>query len=763
MGGAGGHMSHPYDLDEVKNGADLIKILMGIPKHLAMDAVNATIKLDGSNNSVKVIDRRGKLEFALDRGAMGLGKGELDYQGLTPDDYEARQLNVGLQSSTNILLGILNDALETANIEPELYALGLIDKEGNADYSKFLNTEFYDKDNPNSIAYDIGNFIAFHGVYQFYEKFHRRGTPDKPNPGAKQVRGGLPRPTYVDQKDDKEKYKKVTSKRVPYDPKALASLVKKVKPFAKKAGFEMVGPAAAKQKDTKMVKETIADMKASLAKPITIQISKDRSETKSLEEWLRQSVNPLTTKYELPDGRQVYFGCQDCIRLSSGVKTNPYNKEKIYKPIMINKEPIVDYFENSDGQINAMAALNSAILFHATRLLGQDIKNHLTTDIFGDVTDHEGAVVRNYGSEDFKITGEFMMDETGGFAQKRVPTVSKDEFLQEDENVDMSVVTLDNEDADPVGEEAGGRTIALVPGAFKPPTRGHLGMVEEYLNKDQIDQVVVLVSQPTKNVSKRNIPGGREVTAEDSIKIWKKLTDAYPEDQISIQKSPMASPFQAALDYIGTAPAGSNVVLGASEKGDAEGTPDWHRWLGTETYANEGVNVFYGDSAREINGGADFAASVQKHSPHYMKQLSDLQESELVQQMPSVKSGKDPADFHASDMRYLISQGLGGNDNAYPLLEDFVGGGLDEFDLAMMFSAPAKEKKEISETSQMGAGMVGGFAGASSESSIQVRSAPGFPEEDEDDEDEDETTQENIDLSMVDEIMGLIIQRGIRR
>jgi len=48
MGGAGGHMSHPYDLDEVKNGADLIKIMMGIPKHLAMDAVNATIKLDGS-------------------------------------------------------------------------------------------------------------------------------------------------------------------------------------------------------------------------------------------------------------------------------------------------------------------------------------------------------------------------------------------------------------------------------------------------------------------------------------------------------------------------------------------------------------------------------------------------------------------------------------------------------------------------------------------------------------------------------------------
>ena len=249
MGGAGGHMSHPYDLDEVTDGVGLINMLMSIPAHLAMDEINATIKLDGSNNSVKVIDRRGKLEFALDRGAMGLGKGEMDYQGLTPDDYEARKLNPGLQSSTNILLDILNDALNTANIEPELKAIGLIDEAGNADYSKFLNTEFYDKGNPNSIDYKIGNFIAFHGIYQFYEKFHRRGPPGQQDPNAKQVRGGLPRPTYVDRKDNKEKYKKVTSKRIQYDARALESLVKKVRPFAKKAGFEILGPAATKQKN----------------------------------------------------------------------------------------------------------------------------------------------------------------------------------------------------------------------------------------------------------------------------------------------------------------------------------------------------------------------------------------------------------------------------------------------------------------------------------------------------------------------------------
>ena len=716
MGGAGGHMSHPYDLDEVKNGADLIKILMGIPKHLAMDAVNATIKLDGSNNSVKVIDRRGKLEFALDRGAMGLGKGELDYQGLTPDDYEARGLNVGLQSSTNILLGILNDALETANIEPELYALGLIDKEGKADYSKFLNTEFYDKDNPNSIAYDIGNFIAFHGVYQFYEKFHRRGTPDKPNPGAQQVRGGLPRPTYVDRKDDKEKYKKVTSKRVPYDPKALASLVKKVRPFAKKAGFEMVGPAAAKQKDTKMVKETIADMKASLAKPITIQISKDRAETKSLEEWLRESANPLTTKYELPDGSQVYLGCQNCIRLSSGVKTNPYNKEKIYKPIMINKEPIVDYFENSDGQVNAMAALNSAILFHATRLLGQDIKNHLTTDIFGDVTDHEGAVVRNYGSEDFKITGEFMMDETGGFAQKRVPTVNKDEFLQEEEeSIDLDVI----ED-----EFAGRRppqTIALVPGAFKPPHKGHADMVRRYATGDGVqkaDKVYVIISAP--EMATRKLRDGTEVTAQHALDAWMQLYPEVanlPEVEFEQGTREQASPVTIAYDYIGERTpldlqAGDNIILGASKKDD-----DWKRWTGAEKYIRPDLNLLAGE---------EYAVD------------------------PYTRS--DNEDLRASDLRDLISDVVENPDNteAKSQLAEYVPA--DKINvLFSILGLPAPAAEEPLEE-ESGSGAAGGYTGPLGFTSAKPSRRKGKKKK---------SRKENLDLSMVDEIMALIMERGI--
>ena len=801
--GTPGHMAHPFDVDRVKTGQDLIDYINDAVLRLQNNEIGGSVKWDGINTSFKLITNdAGQKEFRMDRGTSHIDS----VIGLDADAALSKWgPEHGMANAVATLLKIFNAAIP--KISSELKELGMWD-----DPTKYFNTE-YIEGKSNVQEYDQ-NILAIHGINQFYEKKAQQHAIRK---GTSMDRPGLPRP--VDPTTNKPI--KSGGIEIPYDKGALASLIEKVQPIAQKYGFEVYGDVP-----VEFDPEVELNLEKVLNTPVPVQTTPGGVTTNTLGEWLQMVEHPQERKVTISANEKKNRKRKVANALSKDIYLAVLNSAQE------NGESLSEYLEDPN---DIKDAINGGIFYHATRLLGQAVKNVLTSAA-GGLRAHEGVVLR--GMEDFlvKLTGDFIVQGlasthgdhpavTEGLSQNFTIKISKDreiaktlnnwlreikevkhkyqkpptlvyndilsgvpivevvqqDFAQEmiyntvlryaaaiiveqgDENVDMSVVTLDNEDADPVGEEAGGRTIALVPGAFKPPTRGHLGMVEEYLNKDQIDQVVVLVSQPTKNVSKRNIPGGREVTAEDSIKIWKKLTDAYPEDQISIQKSPMASPFQAALDYIGTAPAGSNVVLGASEKGDAEGTPDWHRWLGTETYANEGVNVFYGDSAREINGGADFAASVQKHSPHYMKQLSDLQESELVQQMPSVKSGKDPADFHASDMRYLISQGLGGNDNAYPLLEDFVGGGLDEFDLAMMFSAPAKVKKEISETSQMGAGMVGGFAGASSESSIQVRSAPGFPEEDEDDEDEDETTQENIDLSMVDEIMGLIIQRGIRR
>ena len=729
MGGAGGHMSHPYDLDEVKNGSDLIKVLMSIPTYLAMEGVtNATIKLDGSNNSVKVIDRRGKFEFALDRGAGGLGKGEMDFAGLTPDDYEARGLNKGLQGSTNILLGILNEALEVADIEPELRKLGLIDSDGKADLSKFLNTEFYEKENPNSIDYSVGNFISFHGVYQFYEKYHRRGQPGKINPDAKIIRKGIARPTYVDMKDDKEKFYKGPSVRLNYDAEAMDRLVEKVRPIAKKRGFEIYGPAKVNPKTNKMVKDAIADMEASLLQPITINFSSERSETKPLGEWARESANPLTTKYSLPDGGEAYLGCADCLKLASGGATNPYNKKKVYEPIIINKIPLVDYFANSDGQVVALAALNSAILFHVTRLLGQDIKNHLTTQVFGDVTDHEGIVIRGLAVEDFKITGEFMVDDSGGFAQKRPEAALKEEEPAEDEWYSDEYETLgDRKFADTPGQ-----TIALVPGAFKPPHRGHADMVRRYATGDGVpkaDRTIILISNPEGAL--RTLPhDGSEVSAEHSRRIWETVfsdVTNLPGVEIQVADSEMRSPVSIAYEYISeTSPldikAGDDIILGASRK-----DRDFMRWKGASEYKKKkrGVNVLAGEEYAVV---------------------------------PSGRSDNKP--FSASDSRQLVSNLVTNPEDVESLrqLTEYIPQDkIDELFNILGQPSPVStmEQDPVNETS-LGGGGPGGAPGNVTGYSGPLQSGSGNPKK-------KPRKKKNENLVIVNEVMKLIMERGIQR
>ena len=74
--------------------------------------------------------------------------------------------------------------------------------------------------------------------------------------------------------------------------------------------------------------------------------------------------------------------------------------------------------------------------------------------------------------------------------------------------------------------------MALVPGAFKPPHNGHLGMVEEYAQ--EADEVVVLISAPFK--SGRKLANGREITAEDSKRIWELLTAGLPNVVVRVSQ-----------------------------------------------------------------------------------------------------------------------------------------------------------------------------------------------------------------------------------
>ena len=77
-GGAGGHMIHPFDVQGVKTGKDLINIFDEAVK--AIQSEQPAVKIDGVNISIKIArnldgtiayDANGEMQFGVDRGAFG--------------------------------------------------------------------------------------------------------------------------------------------------------------------------------------------------------------------------------------------------------------------------------------------------------------------------------------------------------------------------------------------------------------------------------------------------------------------------------------------------------------------------------------------------------------------------------------------------------------------------------------------------------------------------------------------------------------------
>ena len=125
-------------------------------------------------------------------------------------------------------------------------------------------------------------------------------------------------------------------------------------------------------------------------------------------------------------------------------------------------------------------------------------------------------------------------------------------------------------------------TVAVVPGAFKPPHAGHYAMVKEYA--DMADKVVVIISNPSKDSSVRKTPSGKPITSEISKEVWDLYTKSLGNVEVVISDQP--SPVKAAYDYIETL-KDVNVILGASKKGG-----DWKRWSAASKYFKDfPVNV----------------------------------------------------------------------------------------------------------------------------------------------------------------------------
>ena len=319
--------------------------------------------------------------------------------------------------------------------------------------------------------------------------------------------------------------------------------------------------------------------------------------------------------------------------------------------------------------------------------------------------------------------------------------------LQEDmADEELEFEITDDENIDPVVDVEASKpmTYAIVPGAFKPPHAGHADMVRRYATGDGVpkaDEVRVVISAPMN--AQRTLRDGTVINEDHAIELWKQLfpeVASLPNVEFEVAPSTMRSPVTVAFEYIGdNSPLplnpGDNVVLGASDKPDSKGNPDWMRWANIkDEYVKDGITLLAGEQ---------FAV------PAFDR--------------PSGKS------FSATAMRDLISDLAEepGNKEAMRELSEFIPE--DKIDLLFaILGIPTKFEQAATVAEMSGAGGAGGGNSMSAGSaaigagkSTWVSMSDRNPRAQTKKKKKKKPTKENIDLSIIDEVLALIIEKGI--
>ena len=505
--GTPGHMAHPFDVERVRTGQDLIDFINDAVLRLQNQEIAGSVKWDGINTSFKLITGEdGDKEFRMDRGTNHTDS----VIGLDAEAALAKWgPEHGMANAVATLLKIFNAAIP--QIRSELKELGMWD-----DPTKYFNTE-YIEGKSNVQEYDE-NILAIHGINQFYEK---KAQPHAIRKGTSMDRPGLERPIDpVTQKPVKG-----GGIEIPYNKEALTSLIEKVQPIAEKYGFEVYGDVP-----VEFDPEGDLDIEKALDTPVSIQVVPGGVETAPLREWLKGVVHPQDKKITRADGKSVGALSKDAYMA-------------VLKSATDEGIPLSQYLESQE---DVKDAINGGIFYHATRLLGQAVKNALTSKA-GNVGKHEGVVLR--GMEDFlvKLTGDFIVQ---GLAS-----------------------THGDKSKQSLTEDVTANT-ALYPGKFKPPHGGHFNVAKSVLEHPEVDKLIIFVS-PKEHEG---------LTPEQSVDIWNIYREHLPGD-VDIRIADV-TPVRSVYDYIDNeADVGEDLHLILGEK-DIEGGR-----FKTAAGRREGVNV----------------------------------------------------------------------------------------------------------------------------------------------------------------------------
>jgi len=588
---------------------------------------------------------------------------------------------------------------------------------------KYVNMEIMYPDNPNIILYSSPN-IVLHGLQYFGDNEEtaemRQLTKQKFSKLSSLIDGAS---ETVGKEEWAVNGPKLVALKKLADGSALEDVTSKIQSFAAPVGTDATLGDYIKQV-VKGYAEQVDLPTDVTEKLVTLMLNPDEAK--------EQGITVVNLKKGLPKELQATVS-----NLGAKTKSRKYIAS-VLKPLEVAISDfaievlrgVKSYFvSDNDQEVARMRAeLEQSIAYlknlqaSGDEKMGELVDQQLAKlgDVENLASSMEGVVFEYPPGSDkiYKLTGAFAM-------ANQIIGRARRSGMQEEVDEEIEIELMDDESDDPVVDTDYPKTVAVVPGAYKPPHKGHLDMVRKYAAN--ADEVVVIISKPTKQG--RYLPDGTEVTSEDSLKIWQTLATGLSNVRIEASED-HASPVTAAYDFIGDKGplnTGDKVILGASTKDD-----DWKRWLSAGQYVKDGV---------ELLNPEETAVAPSQHSGGYMKLLAIEAEkgSDLYNNMPSVKKGRDPGQFHASDLRFVLVEATK-SDVARKMLEDFVGGENVDGVLDILGLSTVEEMS--------GAGAAGGYA-------VPLGSGSGKTKK--------KSTKQKpyIDLSLIDEVMELIIKRGI--
>tara|TARA_R110000824_G_scaffold153926_15_gene325776 strand:+ start:2965 stop:4971 length:2007 start_codon:yes stop_codon:yes gene_type:complete len=518
MGGVAGHLAHLYD------NRDLTYNKMAeILRAAASGELIGTEKTDGYNIY---------LGFANGRARAARNKGDMQRGGMSAEDLINRTFQGGESAKKAYVIAFraYEKAMESLSDEERANIFG-------ANGEVFYNAEIQGPLATNVVNYDR-NILTIHRMG------HKKYNPET---NQLEIVDTTSQPQYLDNVLDK--FEEATSDE-PFNVQRTAFLT-----LNKITDESFVQTILNKIQETGYSGDmTIHDYLENKLRPVVEENFKDLDKNRKqllidriLEKEGAWSLTQITKGFPREEKQKI----------SEYVKNSKLIIKNLIKPIEMaihefavellkglrsayildsehNKKEVARLKLETEEAINAIQSYRGPEYEQARDILVQQLlklKHHSNIDtvVEGFAFQHDGQM--------YKFTGNFApMNQLLGlfkYGRGKIPKMSKTSNLDQKES----------------------NTVAILPGKFKPPHRGHLDMIKHYANI--ADRVVVLISPKEKD----------GITPD----ISKKILDLYVQDSglpnVDIEIADYNSPVRAAIEY-GNNPemAGTRIILGASTK-----------------------------------------------------------------------------------------------------------------------------------------------------------------------------------------------------